>query len=274
MSYISNKYIKTSKVNITTLNKYGKTILDDIYFTAPFKISPAFYKEDNSIKVIVMSASAGIMAGDTQEYNITLNDNTNIEVTSQSFEKIHKMEDGDSYRECNIIVGSNSLLKYKPLPTIPFKDSAFNSNMNITLKDKSSKLILVDIISCGRAACGERFEYKYYKSYTEVKCSDKLVYVDNTTYNPSIINLNNFGMFEGYSHLVNMLICNFDDSSEKLDLIREIIENNKEVDGGATLTQYKDVSIKIFGHSAQQLISISEDISELFNSSTSWVIYG
>ena len=56
MNCISNKYIKTSKVNITTLNKYGKTILDDIYFTAPFEVSPPFDKEDNSIRVIVMSS--------------------------------------------------------------------------------------------------------------------------------------------------------------------------------------------------------------------------
>lgn len=261
----SNKYIKASTVNITTLNKYGRTILDDVYFTAPFKVSPAFYKEDNSIKVIVMSSSAGIMAGDIQEYNITLNDNTSIEVTSQSYEKIHKMEDGDSYRECNIIVGSNSLLKYKPLPTIPFKGSAFNNNMNIILKDKSSRLILIDIISCGRVACGEKFEYKYYKSYTEVKCSDKLIYVDNTIYNPSILNLNSLGVFEEYTHLSNMLICNFDDSIKKLDSIRDIIENNERVDGGATLTQSKDISVKILGYNAQDLINVSESISNLFD---------
>lgn len=264
MNYTNNKYIKTSKVNITTLNKYGKTILDDVYFTAPFKVSPPFYKEDNSIKVIVMSSSAGIMEGDVQEYNITVNDNTNIEVTSQSYEKIHKMGEGDSYRECNIIVGSNSLLKYKPLPTIPFKDSAFNSSMNITLKDKSSKLILLDIISCGRVACGEKFEYKYYKSYTEVKCSDKLTYIDNTVYNPSILNLNDLGMFEGYTHLSNILICNFEDSTEKLDLIRDMIQNNDKVDGGATLTQSNDISVKILGYTAQDLINISENISSLF----------
>ncbi|CEK29901.1 urease accessory protein UreH [[Clostridium] sordellii] len=264
MNCISNKYIKTSKVNITTLNKYGKTILDDIYFTAPFKVSQPFYKEDNSIKVIIMSSSAGIMAGDIQEYNITVEDNTNIEVTSQSYEKIHKMEEGGAHRKCNIIVGSNSLLKYKPLPTIPFKDSAFNSNMSITLKDKSSRLILIDIISCGRVAFGERFEYKYYKSYTEVKCCDKLVYIDNTFYDSSIIDLSNFGMFEGYSHLANMLICNFGDPIEKLDLVRVIIENNEDINGGATLTQSKDISIKVFGYSAQKLISVSEEISEIF----------
>lgn len=264
MDYKNNKYLKTSKVNITTLNKYDKTILDDVYFTAPFKVSPPFYNEDNSIKVIVMSSSAGVMEGDIQEYNITVNDNTSIEVTSQSYEKIHKMENGESFRECNIIVGSNSLLKYKPLPTIPFKDSAFNSTMNIVLKDKTSKLILLDIISCGRVACGEKFEYRHYKSYIEVRCLDELIYLDNTIYNPSSLNLNSFGMFEGYTHLSNILICNFDPSIEKLDLIRDIIENNKKVDGGATLTESKDINVKIFGYSAQDLVDISEEISALF----------
>ena len=42
----------------------------------------------------------------------------------------------------------------------------------------------MDIINCGRVAHGEKFEYKYYKSYVEVECDNKLVYVDNTNYNP------------------------------------------------------------------------------------------
>ena len=258
---MDNKYIKDSIVDITTLNKDKKTIIDNVYFTAPFKVSPPFYNEDGSIKVIVMSSSAGIMQGDVHKYNITVNDNTKLEVTSQSYEKIHKMENGEASRGCKIFVGSNSVLKYNPLPAIPFKDSAFNSDMQITLKDESSKLILTDIINCGRVACGEKFEYKYYKSYIEVSCLDKLVYVDNTIYNPSIIDMSGFGMFEGYSHLANMLICNFDNSNEKLDFIREIIERSDEVDGGATLTRSNDINVKIFGHNAQKLTRISEEIS-------------
>ena len=42
----------------------------------------------------------------------------------------------------------------------------------------------MDIINCGRVGYGEKFKYKYYKSYLEVECNDKLVYVDNTNYNP------------------------------------------------------------------------------------------
>ena len=71
-------------------------------------------------------------------------------------------------------------------------------------------------------------------------------------------------MFEGYTHLANLLICNFDDPIEKLNLIRDIIENDKEINGGATLTQSKDISIKIFGYSAQKLTYISEEIIRIF----------
>ena len=87
---MSNKYAETSKVKISTLNKNGKTILDDVYVTSPFKVAPPFYKSDDFIKVIIMSSSAGTLEGDVQEYDINLSDNTKMELTSQSFEKIHK----------------------------------------------------------------------------------------------------------------------------------------------------------------------------------------
>ena len=162
---MSNKYAEISKVKIRTLNKNGKTILDDVYVTSPFKVAPPFYKSDDFIKVIIMSSSAGTMDGDIQDYDITLGDNTKMELTSQSFEKIHTMIEDEAQRDCTLTIGANAFLRYNMLPTIPFRGSAFKSNINIKLKDSSSKLIFMDIINCGRVAHGEKFEYKYYKSY-------------------------------------------------------------------------------------------------------------
>ena len=96
---MSNKYAETSKVKISTLNKNGKTILDDVYFTSPFKVAPPFYKSDDFIKVIIMSSSAGTLEGDVQEYDINLSDNTKMELTSQSFEKIHTMIEDEATRD-------------------------------------------------------------------------------------------------------------------------------------------------------------------------------
>lgn len=258
---MSNKYAEISRVKIRTLNKNGKTILDDVYFTSPFKVAPPFYKSDDFIKVIIMSSSAGTLEGDVQDYDITLGDNTKMELTSQSFEKIHTMIDEEATRDCDIYIGKNSFLRYNLLPTIPFKDSAFKSNINIKLEDSSSKLIFMDIINCGRVAYGEKFKYKYYKSYVEVECDNKLVYVDNTNYNPKEMDIENFGMYEGYTHFANILIANFTNNNEVLNTIRDILKNS-DVEGAASITQYNYISIKILGYNSDKLMQVSDKISE------------
>ena len=261
---MSNKYAETSKLRLVTRHKDNKTILDDVYFTSPFKITYPFYIDDNFIKVIIMSSSAGTLEGDFQEYEISLGDNTNMELTSQSYEKIYTMLDDEAYRECNIYIGSNSLLKYNLLPTIPYKDSAFKSKTTIKLKDNTSKLIYTDIINCGRVARGEKFEYKYYKFYVEIEREEdgKIIYMDNTIYKPDEINMNSFGMYEGYTHFANMIVINVENHEDILNKIRQIIDDSK-LDGGASLTENNDISVKAFGYNSDKLIDLSNQISDL-----------
>ena len=250
---MSNKYAEISKVKIKTLNKNGKTILDDVYFTSPFKVAPPFYKSDDFIKVIIMSSSAGTMDGDIQDYDITLGDNTKMELTSQSFEKIHTMIEDEAQRDCTLTIGANAFLRYNMLPTIPFRGSAFKSNINIKLKDSSSKLIFMDIINCGRVAHLVTGLYAF--------DSNKLVYVDNTNYNPQETDIENFGMYEGYTHFANMLIANFTVNEEILSVIRNIIKDS-EVDGAASMTQSDYISVKILGYNSDKLMKVSDKISE------------
>ena len=261
---MSNKYIEVSKLKLSTKNKNNKTILNDIYFTSPFKVAQPFYINNNFIKVIVMSSSAGTLEGDVHEYDISLGDNTNMELTSQSYEKIYTMNDDEAYRECNIYIGSNSMLKYNLLPTIPYKDSAFKSNTKIKIKDNTSRLIYTDIINCGRVGFGERFQYKYYKSYLEIEreIDNKIIYLDNTIYKPDEMNMNSFGMYEGYTHFANMIILNVENHDDILNKIRKIIDDSK-LDGGVSLTENNDISVKVFAYNSDKLIDLSNQISHL-----------
>lgn len=262
---MGNVFSKISKVNLKTSFHNNKVILDDVYFTAPFKIMSPFYKSNDYIKVVLMSSSAGIMAGDVQEFNIEIGENTKVELTSQAYEKIHKMKSGKAIRTCNINVNKNALLKYSPQQTIPFSKSSFDSNMIINLEDKTSKLILTDIISCGRATSGEKFQYDLYKSYIEVKCNNRLIYRDNTIYIPEIYDMKGYGFFEGYTHLANIFVCNIESIEEKINTIRDIINENKDISGGGTLTKYNNLSIKILGKSGQILSNICENILSLIS---------
>lgn len=262
---LKNSFGKTSVLNISSIKKDGKTILDDIYFTAPFKIIKPFYISDEYIKVMMLSASAGIMDGDTQSINIKIGNDTKVEFTSQSYEKIHKMKNGKATRNCSVSIGKNAFLKYNPLPTIPFAESSFDSVMNINLEDNTSRLILTEIISCGRSAMGEKFLYNQYNSHIEVRKNNKLIYRDNTMYNPSLFNMNSIGMFEGYTHLANILICNCNEGDSFIDSARNLIDEFEEVQGGVSKLQSSDIIVKILGNASQNLINVCEKITKLIS---------
>ena len=175
---MDNRYGKTSKLDLTMERRDDKTILSDVFFTAPFKIIKPFYDKDY-MQVMQISASAGIMEGDKQEISIKALENSKSEIISQAYEKIHKMENGFAQRNIEIEIGANSELIYNPLPVIPFKNSAFKNSLSVNLKDSSSKFILNEILTCGRVYSGEKFEYKFYNSRVCVRENGRLVFMDN-----------------------------------------------------------------------------------------------
>jgi len=262
-----NHYPRTSILTIKTEHRHGKSILSDCYFTPPFKITRPFYDEKGEMKIIAMSTSAGMLAGDCQEVTLDIGENTNVYYTSQSYEKLHKMEEGMATRKVRMNIAKNACLKYIPLSTIPYAHSAFFNEVEIYLEDDTSRLLLVDIISGGRIARGECFNYRLYKSYTSVKQGGKLIYRDHTHYDPSDCDMQDFGMYEAYTHLANILLVNMGEPNVLLEGIRKIMSEMQLLSGGASLNEADAISVKAFGTSAQQLEDLVDAINRLIETS-------
>ncbi len=263
-----NQFGKTSEMRIKASARDGKTILEDVYFTAPYKIMKPFEKEDGSggISVMPLCASAGIMAGDVQKFDYAVGTGADLEILSQSFEKIHKMDDGSASREITIDVAAEGTLWYYPQPVIPFAGSAFDSKMEIRLADATSKLFLLDILSCGRSVSGERFAYRRFGSKVEIYRGEKLVYRDNTRYEPEKMPMEGLGMYEGYSHMANIFLTGGADgyTGELQEKIWGILEENPDCEGGVSQLASGDLAVRIFGNRAQVLQEIAEKIKRIF----------
>ena len=181
---MENKFGKISRITACAALKNGKTILEDLSFTAPYKIMAPFEKENGGIQIMPLCASAGIMEGDSQEFSYHVKEGADLEVLSQSFEKIHKMDEGSASRTISVQVDPHAVLYYYPQPVIPFAQSSFTSTMTIHLADETSRLFLLEIISCGRNAHEERFQYRRFASKVQIFRGQKLIYRDNTCYLP------------------------------------------------------------------------------------------
>ena len=63
-----------------------------------------FERENGGIQIMPLCASAGIMAGDSQNFFYHVKEGADLEVLSQSFEKIHKMDEGAASRTIEVQV--------------------------------------------------------------------------------------------------------------------------------------------------------------------------
>ena len=275
---MDNKFGKTSRINACAVLKDGETILDDLSFTAPYKIMMPFKKENGGIQIMPLCASAGIMEGDSQEFSYIVKKGADLEILSQSFEKIHKMDEGFATRSIEVKVEKDAILYYYPQPVIPFAESAFDSKMDIDLEDESSRLFLLEIISCGRSAHDERFLYRRFSSKVMIHRSGRLIYRDNTCYKPEEMPMEGIGMYEGYTHMANLFLSKICDgykqkgqenSIDSVDLnvelqdkIYAILDDDPDVDGGVTRLTSGDLVLRIFGYRAQKLQEIADKIKK------------
>ena len=65
---------------------YGKTRIDDIFFTPPYKIMHPFMDGDK-MEVILMSSSAGMLRGDSFDLSIKLKEKAKISFSSLLLEE-------------------------------------------------------------------------------------------------------------------------------------------------------------------------------------------
>ena len=258
-----NKFGKLSRLQLRASLKDGRTILSDVAFTAPFKIMRPFYEKKDIMTVMLLTASAGIMAGDRQEFSFSVEEGAHMEFVSQAYEKIHKMTSGHAERNVSIAIAKNASMRYTPLPTIPFGQSDYRSRTEIYLEDASSQLVMTEILTAGRIAHGEAFAYRLFSNHIRVRQGEKLIYYDNTIYDPSRTEMTDYGMYEGFTHLGTMLLFNMPKSENWISQARQVIDDTADTEGGITRTADGHIVIRILGRSGDQLTRLFEALEKL-----------
>ena len=277
-----NQFGKISRLELTAaISRDGKTFLQDSFFTSPFKVMKPF-ESGGAITVFQQSASAGILAGDSQEHKIVVKEGARFRIVSQSFEKIFKMEKGQSARRTiTADVAEGALLVYTPLPCIPFSQSDFSSHSIVHLKDKSSRLLYEDILCAGRVASGELFDYRLYRNLIEVFRGQELIFRDNAFFEGSDGGekpaakklLQSPSVFGTFTHSGTMLLFGFEAS---LFEVRKILGLDAKLlyaeKAPATIVEASetgsgDIAIRALANSAE---AIQKEFEKIKTALTSW----
>ncbi|EFX43053.1 urease accessory protein (ureH) [Helicobacter suis HS1] len=269
MEQISS-YPQESKLYLKTkIGQAGRCIIEDNYFTPPFKLMPPFY-EGNRAEIILIAVSPGMLKGDAHDIKIEVGAHCQLKLSSQSFEKIQDTEDGYASRYTQIQVKPHAFLDFSPLPLIPFKNAHFQNHSSIILHP-DSQLLYSEIITAGRIAHGETFAFKRLHSTLNISYQEngttRPLFLDNTLLEPTHMDLKNPCMFGDFTHYLNAILFT---KSLPLENIKTLIEQSKLNAGVSILPArlaegYTSLCIKALACGSEPLLNLRKAVSQLLN---------
>lgn len=249
-----------SKLELVCNFEYQKTNIKNIFYTPPYKIMHPFM-DGEKMELMLMSSSAGLLAGDRFDCSIEVLENANLTFLSQSYEKILDTKSDRAERHLKIKVADNASLKYMPLPAIPHANSSFLSSNEIEITSKST-LVYSDIFSCGRVGMGERYGLMEYRSKSRVCMDGELVFADHTLIAPKKMNYEALGMWGNYTHSGMLYI--YTPEEEKLEAVIAVVRSMKadsNLLAGATRCK-KGVLVRSLGYSGEELFNVNKKLGE------------
>lgn len=131
-----------------------------------------------SVWAYTSSFGGGMVAGDQTRLDLDIGPGARCHVGSQASTKIYRNPEG---RPCghttHARIHEGALLSLTPDPVQAFAGARYRQHQEFDLA-RGASLVLVDALSSGRTACGERWEFQAYHSRTLVRQEGRLCFMD------------------------------------------------------------------------------------------------
>jgi len=263
---------KAGKVGILDLelgkDSTGKTVVTRQFSQVPLQFQRALYPENSLPEMAylyVISPSGGILQGDRYRTDVLLKNEAIAHMTTQGATSIYSMNSNFASQIVNITVDENCYLEYIPDQIIPYKNSRYYQKVNLNVHNNST-LIYSEILTPGRVAMGESFEYDICYLRTHCKNQNKKIrFLENTKIEPKKQRLTDFGIL-GENQVVGTvyILTKKEDVVELENTINEGIEKIKLVSVGTSiLPDESGLIIRILGKRTDSVFDVIFKILEI-----------
>jgi urease accessory protein len=148
-----------------------RTRLVSVRCHAPLQVLRAAYTEPELpglAAVTICSPAGGILQGDQLRIEVTLGAGAQLRLETQSATRLYAMPNGEASGEVSLTLGPKAFLEYVPDPLIPYANASYRQESTWVV-DESATLIVGEVVTAGREACGERAMYRRVESNLDAR---------------------------------------------------------------------------------------------------------
>ncbi len=220
-------------------NDHGKTVLEKSSSEVPLSVQRALYCDDaclNLAYVYIVSVSGGLLQGDRYRMDITMKKDSMAHITTQGATRIYSMDSNSAMQMVNVCLDENSYLELIPDQIIPYRNSRFYQTVNLNIHDTAT-MVYSDIITPGRVAMGESFEYDVCFLKTAALNQDNVLkFMDVSNIEPKKQKLSSFGVLGKNTVYGSIYVITKKQSVVELySIIGVVISKNADVSGGISI---------------------------------------
>lgn len=158
------------------------TRLTEQWVRPPLHLAKAYHEEDWEISILT-SPTAGLLDGDLLEVSATVAADARAALISPAACRVHTMLSGHATVRQHYVVESGAILDVWPAPLILQKEASLRQSTRLDVAADSTAL-LCEVLTPGRAAFGESFEFTEWRSSLRIYREGKLLAYENFSCQP------------------------------------------------------------------------------------------
>lgn len=202
--------------HLSTQLRGKHSTLDRSFISPPFKLLTLPAQDDGILRAVQLSASPGLLGGDSLTMEIQLAEHTALALYTQSFTRILSMHPNQhASQHSRINQAANTRFYYLPQPLVLHRDSQLFQRTEIHLND-NCELLYGEIIAAGRILYDEAFAFSRLSSQLHIFYQDQPLIYDNIQWQPQKHALNALGQMEDYTHQLNLFYLHTAHSSAQM----------------------------------------------------------
>ncbi|MCH2035330.1 MAG: urease accessory protein UreD [Puniceicoccaceae bacterium] len=159
------------------------TRLNNQWVRPPLHLAKAYHEKNWAISILT-SPTAGLLADDRLEISATIMPNAKAAIISPAACRVHTMAQGHAEIKQHYKVEAGAVLDIWPAPLVLQKDAALRQSTFIEAAPDAT-VFFCELVSPGRAAFGERFCFREWRSHTRVERDGELLALENFFCDPS-----------------------------------------------------------------------------------------
>jgi urease accessory protein len=247
---------KAGLLKLVLIKATDKTLISEQVSEAPLHLQKALHYEQDfpAIAYLYMaSSSGGILQGDRYRIDITMKENSIAHITTQGATRIYSMNANSATQMVNLTLEKGSYLEFIPDQIIPYKNSRFYQKMNLNV-DEDATLVYSEVITPGRVAMGESFDYDIcYLRTVGKNQDDKLLFSDVSKLEPAKQMITSFGILGENAVIGTVYIISKDCVALEEKIGTYLNENELISCGSSILPHDSGVMIRILGQKTEDV---------------------